>query len=71
MRSQIKLFDGKPTTREVFYQRALLYIKDVCDNDSKAYIIAEAALDHAGIAGVDADEANKALVDAAMGEDNE
>lgn len=56
---RIKLFDGKPTTREVFYQRALTYISQYCDEHAK--LVADTALEYAGISVVDEEYASQAL----------
>ncbi len=53
----VKLFDTKPTIREVFYQRALQYIVHMTDADDTANIIASEALYAAGASVVAPEEA--------------
>jgi hypothetical protein len=61
----VKLFDGKPTTRETFYKKSLEKILDCTeDQNSPAFIIAETALQYGGLSTVDGQLANKKLDEA-------
>lgn len=57
----IKLYDGRPTLREAFYQRALMYIREQSSVGTPGYEIADAALNSAGLVVIDPDEANDAM----------
>ncbi len=63
MSSGIKLFDGKQTTREVLFQKALKFIMELSKEDEPAYLIAEAAIDAAGEVSYRTEKAHKHLTD--------
>lgn len=62
-RNVVKLFDGKPTTREVFYQKALNNIMALTDENDPAYLIAECVLEYAGEVSYKREKAYTALAD--------